>query len=94
MRLLCLAMVFSLGLALLTGCMRHTYYVELTNGKSFYVDPPLVLDKESAIYYMNVNGVRKVIAMDEVSHIDDAAQICYQNIHTDTFTCVDGLYQF
>jgi len=23
---------------------RHTYYVELTNGQYFYVDPPLVLD--------------------------------------------------
>ncbi|MGD9609379.1 MAG: hypothetical protein AB7U59_08230 [Desulfovibrionaceae bacterium] len=94
MRLFGLAVVLSLGLVALAGCVRHTYYVELTNGQYFYVDPPLILDREAQVYSMRVNGVRKVIAMDEVSHIDDAAQICYQNLQTDTFTCIDGLYQY
>ncbi len=73
MRLTCLAVLLALGLLAVSGCARHTYYVELTNGNSFYVDPPLVLDKQSGTYHMKVNGLRKVISIDEVRYIDDAA---------------------
>jgi hypothetical protein len=76
------------------GCARHTYYVELNNGKSFYVDPPLVLDSERSIYYMWIAGKRQVVPMDEVRYLDDAVQICYKNSYTDSFTCFDALYQF
>jgi hypothetical protein len=94
MRLSCLVLAGMLAVAALFGCARHTYYVELANGKYFYVDPPLIFDKENEIYYMRVNGVQKVFAMDEVSYIDDAAQICFQNVNTDTSYCVDSLYHY
>ena len=45
--------MLSLAVASLYACFaRHTYYVELTNGQYFYVDPPLVLDAEKGVYYM------------------------------------------
>jgi|GEM_PF-2114077 len=97
MRRVCLAIILVLTVAALGACFaRHTYYVELTNGKYFYVDPPLVLDTEKGVYYMNIAGVRQVVPIDEVSQLDDAAQICYQNGYadTDTFTCYDALYQW
>jgi len=77
-----------------SGCARHTYYVELTDGKSFYVDPPLALDSQKGVYHMWIAGTRRTIPMDNVRYLDDAAQICYQNGLTDTFTCFDALYQF
>lgn len=97
MRRVWLALILSVAVVTLGACFaRHTYYVELTNGKYFYVDPPLVLDAEKGVYYMNVAGVRQIVPMDEVSYLDDAAQICYQNGYadTDTFTCYDTLYQW
>ena len=83
-----------LGCLLLSGCARHTYYVELNDGEIFYADPPLVLDAQSGVYRMWVAGKRHVIPMDDVRYLDDAAEICYQNGITDTFTCYDALYQF
>ena len=53
MRLSCLVLAGMLAVAALFGCARHTYYVELANGKYFYVDPPLIFDKENEIYYMH-----------------------------------------
>lgn len=94
MRLMCLAVVLMLGLVVLPGCARHTYLVELNNGNTYYVDPPLILDKQAGVYTMKVNGQRRVVALDEVRYIDDAAQICYQNPYTDMYTCFDALYQF
>jgi hypothetical protein len=91
-RLLVLLLIFSL--LVLCACVKHTYYVELTNGKSFYVDSPLLLDTESGTYTMRISGSRWTVPMDDVSFIDDAAQICFKNAYTDTYTCVDGLYQF
>lgn len=81
-------------LACLGGCARHTYYVELTNGKYFYVDPPLILDADKGVYHMWIAGKRQTIPLDNVRYLDDAAQICYQNGVTDTFNCYDALYQF
>ena len=97
MRRLRQAFLVSLALLALTGCFaRHTYYVELTNGQYFYVDPPMVLDADRGVYYMYVAGKRRVVAMEDVSFIDTTAQICYQNGYadTDTFTCYDALYQW
>ena len=79
---------------LVSGCARHTYYVELTNGKSFYVDPPLVLDSQKGVYHMWIAGTRQSVPMDSVRYLDDATQICYQNGQTDAFTCFDALYQY
>jgi len=94
MRALTLAVMLSLCFAWISGCARHTYYVELRDGKSFYVDPPLVLDSDKGVYYMWIAGKRQTIPMDRVSYLDDAAQICYQNGATDTFTCFDALYMY
>jgi len=97
MRRLCLAIMLSLAVASLYACFaRHTYYVELTNGQYFYVDPPLVLDAEKGVYYMNIAGARRIVPMEDVSFLDDAAQICYKNGYadTDTFTCYEALYQW
>ncbi len=96
MRLTCLAIVLLVLCCCgpLAGCARHTYLVELNDGRSFYVDPPLVLDSEKGVYRMWVSGKRHTVAMEDVYAIDDAAQICYQNTYTDTFTCYDALYQF
>ncbi|WP_428558724.1 MAG: hypothetical protein ACP59X_12480 [Solidesulfovibrio sp. DCME] len=91
-RLLLILLV--LGCLSLSGCARHTYYVELSNGKYFYVDPPLVLDSDKAVYRMWVAGKLHIIPIDDVRYLDDAAQICYKNGLTDTFTCYDALYQF
>ncbi len=88
------AALLLLVLLALAGCARHTYYVELTNGKTFYADPPLVLDTDKGVYRMWIAGTRHVIPMDDVRYLDDAAQICYQNGLTDTFTCYDALYQY
>lgn len=91
----CLAVLaLTLSLVTLCACVKHTYYVELTNGKYFYVDSPLLLDTESGVYTMRIAGSRWTVPMDEVSFIDDAARICFKNTATDTYTCVDGLYQF
>lgn len=92
MRLLALLMM--LAVVALCGCARHTYYVELNDGKALYVDPPLVLDSEKRIYHMWIKGQRQIIPMDDVRYIDDAIQICYKNGVTDSFTCFDALYQF
>ena len=43
---------------------------------------------------MWIAGKRQTIPMDRVSYLDDAAQICYQNGATDTFTCFDALYMY
>ncbi|EHJ46762.1 hypothetical protein DFW101_0745 [Solidesulfovibrio carbinoliphilus subsp. oakridgensis] len=86
--------LLALAGASLGGCARHTYYVELNDGKYFYADPPLVLDTKKGVYRMWIAGSRQAIPMDDVRYIDDAAQICYQNGVTDTFTCFDALYQF
>ena len=94
MRLCCLAVLVSLALFSLAGCMRHTYYMELNNGQTFYADPPLVLDTEAGVYYVGVGGVRRTIPIDDVRYLDDTAQVCYQNIHTDTYTCYEAFYQF
>jgi len=94
MRRIVLAVLLMLFLLSLIGCVPHTYYVELTNGRSLYVDPPLILDTEAGTYSMSINGVRQIVPMDDVSLIDDAAQICFKNKYTDTFTCFDALYQF
>ncbi len=94
MRTLCLVMLLWLCLVSGFGCARKTYYVELTSGKTFYADPPLVLDAETGVYHMGVAGRRLDIPMDTVRYIDDAAQICYKNPHTDAYTCYDALYQF
>ncbi|MEA4857835.1 MAG: hypothetical protein AAGU21_01510 [Solidesulfovibrio sp.] len=83
-----------LGCLPLFGCARHTYYVELANGKYFYADPPLVLDNDKGVYRMWVAGQLHIIPLDDVRYLDDAAQICYKNGVTDTFTCYDALYQF
>ncbi|WP_300157469.1 hypothetical protein [Solidesulfovibrio sp.] len=83
-----------LGGLCLGGCARHTYRVELNDGKTFYVDPPLVLDTETGVYSMWIAGKRHAIPMDDVYYLDDASQICYQNGATDVFTCYDALYQF
>lgn len=87
-------LVIVLSLLSLCACVKHTYYVELTNGKYFYVDSPLLLDADAGVYTMRISGTRWNVPMDEVSFIDDAAQICFKNTATDTYTCVDGLYQF
>jgi hypothetical protein len=92
MRLLVLLVM--LGVVALCGCARHTYYVELNNGKTFYADPPLVLDADKGIYYIWVAGQRQIVPMDDVRYLDDAAQICYKNGVTDAYTCFDALYQF
>jgi hypothetical protein len=95
MRIACLALVLvALCCASLSGCARHTYYVELNNGKYFYADPPLVLDSHKGVYHMWVAGQMHVIPMDDVRYLDDATQICYKNGVTDEFTCYDALYQF
>lgn len=97
MRRLRQALLVSVALVALSGCFaRHTYYVELTNGQYFYVDPPMVLDTDRGVYYMHVAGTRRIVPMDDVRFIDDAAQICYQNGYaaTDTYTCYDALYQW
>ena len=44
--------VLLVSLLTLCACVKHTYYVELTNGKNFYVDSPLLLDADAGIYTM------------------------------------------
>ena len=88
------ALIVVLVIATLCGCARHTYYVELNDGKTVYVDPPLVLDSDKRIYHMWIKGQRHTIPMDDVRYIDDAVQICYKNSVTDSFNCFDALYQF
>jgi hypothetical protein len=94
MRRILLAALLTCCLASALGCVRHTYYVELANGQYFYADPPLVLDTDSGLYTMWVGGTRRTIPINEVTLLDDAAQICFQNTATDSFTCFDALYQF
>lgn len=93
-RMLLLVGLLTIMVTAVCGCVRHTYYVELTNGESFYVDPPLVLDTGSGLYSMSVNGVRRTVTMDDVAFLDDAVQICFKNAYTDDYTCFDALYQF
>lgn len=95
MRVACIV-VLLLGLCgvSLCGCARHTYYVELNNGKTFYADPPLVLDSDKSVYRMWIAGQLHVIPMDDVRYLDDATQICYKNGVTDSYTCYDAMYQF
>ena len=90
--MLCLLLLVAASLQF--GCGRHTYLVETKDNKSFYVTPPLVVDAEKGVYYMWINGQRRTVPMEQVYRIDDAAQICYQNGVTDTFTCYDNLYYF
>lgn len=94
MRTVMLSLLLLALTSLQFGCARHTYLVETMDNKSFYVTPPLVLDAEKGVYYMWINGQRRVVPMDQVYRIDDSAQICYQNGVTDTFTCYDNLYYF
>lgn len=95
MRAMC-PILLSLALAalFLSGCARHTYYVQLNDGKKFYADPPLVLNTNKRVYYMWTGGKRYVIPMDSVYNIDDADQVCYSEGFDDMYTCIDGLYQF
>ena len=53
-----------------------------------------MLDTEKGVYYMWIKGQRRVVPMDQIYRIDDAAQICYQNGLTDTYNCYDNLYYF
>ncbi|MHC1789154.1 hypothetical protein [Solidesulfovibrio sp.] len=94
MRALMLCLVLLAVLGLQAGCARHTYLVETMDRKLFYVDPPLVLDAEKGVYSMWIKGQRRIVPMDQIYRIDDAAQVCYQNGVTDTFTCYDNLYTF
>lgn len=89
---LCLLLLGLIGLQ--AGCARHTYLVETMDHRSFYVDPPLVVDAEKGVYYMWIKGQRRTVPMDQIYRIDDSAQICYQNGVTDTYTCYDNLYYF
>lgn len=77
-----------------SGCARHTYYVALNDGRTFYADPPLVLDTQNRLYRMRVGGRIYRIPMDDVSYLDDAIQVCYANGFDDTSTCLDALYQY
>lgn len=94
MRRCLIAFVLAFSLLVLGACVKHTYYVELTNGKTFYVDSPLLLDADAGIYTMRIAGSPWTVPMDDVAFIDDAAQVCFKTTWTDTYTCVDGLYQF
>ena len=95
MRVTCLLLVcLVLSACFLSGCGRHTYFVELNDGKKFYADPPLVLDTQKRVYHMWIAGKRCTIPMNDVYYLDDAAEICYANGFDDTYTCLDALYQY
>ncbi|MFU2209515.1 hypothetical protein [Solidesulfovibrio sp. C21] len=95
MRAMCLLLAcLALSVLFCSGCARHTYLVELNDNKTFYADPPLVLDSQNRLYRMWIAGKQYRIPMDDVRYIDDAAQVCYQNGFDDTYTCFDALYQY
>lgn len=93
MRALMLCLLLAL-VSLQFGCGRHTYYIQTMDGKTFYAEPPLVVDADKGVYYMWVKGQRRTVPMDQIYLIDDSAQICYQNGLTDTFNCYDNIYYF
>ena len=62
--------------------------VDLTGVKS--------VEREMMLLRVDAEGAKRAEVMEDVSFLDDAAQICYKNGYadTDTFTCYEALYQW